>query len=197
MRVDEPQMINSFGYGRLVERSDLEGGSVSEEFCDSEELTDSEEFRSDSEEFCSDSEEFCGLEERSDSEEFSNSEKHSDLERPSKWKRHLELSIHEICHYRLGPALWTYCRDSDKGRDLDDLLMPLKSPTDILSNTFDKNFIGQMKLLAMIHEAGLLNFHSPLAKDPGLSSIINLLRANTPTEKVPTLDVLLMGEFVV
>jgi len=33
---------------------------------------------------------------------------------------HLELSIHEICHYRVGPALWTYHGHSDKP-DLDDL----------------------------------------------------------------------------
>ena len=108
---------------------------------------------------------FGNLVERSDSEEFSDSEECSDSERPNNsplsFKHdkgsHLELSIHELCHCRVGPALWTYHRDSDKP-DLDDLLMPLKSPTDILGNAFDKNCIGQMKLLAMIHEAGLVDF---------------------------------------
>ena len=124
------------------------------------------------------SEEFSYLEELNSSEDSSDSEEHSNSERPGKSERpsnaplsfepskvsHLELSIHELCHYRLGPALWTYCRDRS---DLNDLLMPLRSPTDILGNTFDKNCIGQMKLLAMIHEAGLLHFH--YGKDPGLS----------------------------
>ncbi|EDR10514.1 uncharacterized protein LACBIDRAFT_293553 [Laccaria bicolor S238N-H82] len=146
MRLDGPR-TNLPQYGRLVERS------VSEECSDWEERSDSEEF-SHSEER-SDSGEFSGSEECSDSEEHSNSE------RPA----HLELSIHEICHYRLGPALWTYRRDSDKP-DLDELLMPLRWPTDILGNTFDKNCMGQMKLLAMIHEAGLLHFQN-LGKDPG------------------------------
>ena len=119
----------------------------------------------------SDSDEFSSSEERSDSEECSDLEEHSNSETPSDPARprnpllrleaakdYLELSIHEIFHYRLGPALWTYHRDSDKP-GLDDLLMPLRSPTDILGNTFDKNCIGQMKLLAMIHGAGLFEFY--------------------------------------
>ena len=113
------------------------------------------------------------LVERSDFEECSDSEGHSSLKRPGDSERpsnaslsFLELSIHEIRHYRLGPALWTYRGDSDKP-DLDDLLMPLRSPTDILGNTFDKNCIGQMKLLPMILEAGLLHFDG--GKDLGLS----------------------------
>ena len=60
---------------------------------------------------------------------------------------HLKLSIHERLHYRVGPALWTYRRDSDKP-DLDDL-KPLRSPTDTLGITFDKHCIIQMKLFAM------------------------------------------------
>jgi hypothetical protein len=60
---------------------------------------------------------------------------------------HLELSIHEICHYRVGPALWTYREDSDK-RDLDNL-KPLRSPTDILGITFDKHCMVQIKLFAV------------------------------------------------
>ena len=152
MRLDGPRMINLKRLDNMVEHSS--------------------------------SEEFSDLEERSDSEECSDLEEHSDFERPSNSERpnngplsfepekvlHLELSIHELCHYRLGPALWTYRRDSDKP-DLDDLLMPLRSPTDILGNPFDKNCICQMKLLAMIHEAGLLHFHFRDGKDPGLSSI--------------------------
>ena len=106
----------------------------------------------------SDSQEFSGSEESSDLEE------HRNLKRPSKWESHLELSVHEICHYRLGPVLWTYHRDSDKP-NLDDLLMLLRSPTDILSNTFDKNFTGQMKLLTIIHEATLLPW--PIREKPG------------------------------
>jgi hypothetical protein len=85
---------------------------------------------------------------------------------------HLELSIHEICHYHVGPALWTYRGDSDK-QDFDDL-MPLKSPTDILGITFDKNCMRQMKLLAMefddhhyrhflIDEAELHQLHGGIA----------------------------------
>ena len=50
---------------------------------------------------------------------------------------HLELSIHEICHYRVGPTMWTYRRDSDKP-DLDDS-KPLRSPADILGITFDND----------------------------------------------------------
>ena len=77
---------------------------------------------------------------------------------------YLELSIYEVRHYRVkGSALWTYRLDKP---DLDDL-KPLRSPTDILGNTFDKNCIGQMKLLPMILEAGLLHFDG--GKDLGLS----------------------------
>ena len=125
---------------------------------------------------------FSDSDEHSDSGECSDFGEHSNSERPSNLARssnpslqrfkhdkvsHLELSIHEIFRYRLGPALWTYRRDSDKGRDLDDLIMPLRSPTNVLGNTFDKNCIGQMKLLAVIYEAGLLRF--TWGKDPGLS----------------------------
>ena len=128
---------------------------------------------------------FSDSDEHSDSGECSDFGEHSNSERPSNLARssnpslqrfkhdkvsHLELSIHEIFRYRIGPVLWTYRRDSDKP-DLDDLLMPLRSPTDILGNPFDKNCICQMKLLAMIHEAGLLHFHFRDGKDPGLSSI--------------------------
>ena len=150
MRLDGPRTIGSHRHGSLVERHD------SDERCDSEEFSDSEE--------------------RSDSEECSDFGEHSNSERPSNpWLQrykhdkvsHLELSIHEIFRYRIGPALSTYRRDSDKGRDLDDLIMPLRSPTDILGNTFDKNCIGQMKLLAVIYEAGLLEF--TWGKDSGLS----------------------------
>ena len=85
---------------------------------------------------------------------------------------HLELSIHEIFRYRVGPALWTYRGCSDKP-DLDDL-EPLRSPTDTLGITFDKNCIIQMKLLAMefddvryhhllIGEAEPLHLHSRMA----------------------------------
>jgi len=85
---------------------------------------------------------------------------------------HLELSIHEICHYRVGPALWTYRGDSDK-QDLDDLKL-LGSPTDILGITFDKKCIIQMKPLAMefdddrhrhllIDEAELPHLHRGIA----------------------------------
>ena len=83
---------------------------------------------------------------------------------------HLELSIYEIFHYRLGSALWTYHRDSDK-QDLNDLLKPLRSLTDILGNTFDKSCISQMKLLAMNQEAGPLHFHFLVEEKPGSSSI--------------------------
>ena len=171
MRLDGPRMIHSQRHGSLVERRN------SEEFGDSDEHSDSEEF--------SDSDERSDSGECSDFGEHSNSERPSNLARSSHLRfkhdkvSHLELSIHEIFRYRLGPALWTYRRDSDKGPDLEDLLMPLRSPTDILGNTFDKNCIGQMKLLAVIYDAGLLHF--PVRKDPGLSSIISLLRANTPT----------------
>ena len=111
-----------------------------------------------------------GLVEHSDSEEFSDSDECSNSERPDNALKalHLELSIHELCHYRLGRALWTYRRDSDKV-DFNDLLMPLRSPTDIFGNSFDENCIGQMKLLAMIEEAGFLLFHGGI--DWGLSSI--------------------------
>ena len=152
MRLDGPRTIDSHRHGSLVERHD------SDERCDSEEFSDSEE--------------------RSDSEECSDFGEHSNSERPSNPRlrrfehdkvSHLELSIHEIFRYRIGPALWTYRRDPDKGRDFDDLIMPLRSPTDILGNTFDKNCIGQMKLLAVIYEAGLLKF--TWGKDPGLSYI--------------------------
>ena len=89
---------------------------------------------------------------------------------------HLEFSIHEIVHYRVGPALWIYRGDSDKP-DLDDL-KPLRSPTDTFGITFDRNCIFQMKLFAMrfdgrryghllIDEAELL--HSHRETDPGLS----------------------------
>ena len=165
MRLDRPR--SSFRSGSLVERSNLEESSDMEAHGDLEEFSGSEAL--------SDSQEFSGSEESNDSDECSDLKEHSNLKRSSKRERHLELSIHEICHYRLGPALWTYRRDSDKGRDLDDLLKPLRSLTDISSNTFDKNLIGQMKLFAMIHEVGLLDFHSPVKKDPGLSSIISLL----------------------
>ena len=159
MRLDGPRMVESHRHGSLVERRD------SEEFGDSDERSDSEEF--------SDSDE------RSDSGECSDFGEHSNWERPSNLARssnprfkhdkvsHLELSIHEIFRYRLGPALWTYRRDSDKGQDLDDLIMPLRSPTDILGNTFDKNCTGQMKLLVVIYEAGLLDF--TWGKYPGMS----------------------------
>jgi hypothetical protein len=60
---------------------------------------------------------------------------------------HLELSIHEIYRYRVnGPALWTYCGNSQKP-DFDDL-KPLRSPSD-LGITFDEDCIHQMKLLAL------------------------------------------------
>ena len=147
MRLDGPQTMDSFQYDGLVH-------SGSEEFRDLKEHSNSEDF--------------------SGSEGCSDSEKHRNSERPSasslsfepkpKIVSHLELSIHKICHYRLGPALWTYHRNSD---NLKDLLMPLRSPTDILGNTFDKNCLGQMKLFAMIHEAGLLHFH--FREDTGLS----------------------------
>ena len=110
MRLDGPRTVDSQRHGSLVERRD------SEEFGDSDERSDSEEF--------SDSDE------RSDSGECSDFGEHSNSERPSnprlqRFKHdkvsHLELSIHEIFRYRIGPALWTYRRDSDKGRDLDDL----------------------------------------------------------------------------
>jgi len=90
---------------------------------------------------------------------------------------HLELPIHEICHYRVGPALWTYRGDSDKP-DLDDF-KPLRSPTpDTLGITFDKNCIFQMKLFAtkfdghryghlLINEAERLPSHREI--DSGLS----------------------------
>ena len=159
MRLDGPRTsIHSHRHGSLVERRDSDERSDSEEFSNWEERSDSEE---------------C-----SDFGEHSNSERPSNLARssnprPQRFKHdkvsHLELSIHEIFRYRLGPAVWTWRRDSDKGRDLDDLIMPLRSTTNILGNTFDKNCIGQTKLLAVIYEAGLLDF--AWGKDPGLSYI--------------------------
>ena len=91
---------------------------------------------------------------------------------------HLELSIHEICHYRVGPALWAYRGDSEKP-DLNDL-KPLKSPADILGITFDNDYIRQMQLLAMdfdyaryrhllVDEAELLHLHDRII-GPCLSS---------------------------
>jgi hypothetical protein len=82
-------------------------------------------------------------------------EKPSDVEfraklKPANEVLHLELSIHEICHYRVGPALRTYRGDLD---DLDEPDLndskPLRWPLDILGITFDKNCKIQMKLLAM------------------------------------------------
>lgn len=84
---------------------------------------------------------------------------------------HFELSIHEICHYRVGPALWTYHGDSGKPDLMINDLKSLRSPTDILGVTFDNNCITQIKLFAMefgdgryrhllIDEAELLHLRS-------------------------------------
>ena len=109
----------------------------------------------------------------------------SDEERPSNAPlsfepnevSHLELSIHEICHYRVGPTMWTYRRDSDKPH-LDDS-KPLRSPVDILGIIFDNDCIRQMQLLVMdfdyaryrqllINEAELLHLYGRTIA-PGLS----------------------------
>ena len=96
-------------------------------------------------------EEWFGDEEQSTSDEewSSNEERPSDapLSLGPNEVSHLELSIHEICHYRVGPTLWTYCRDSDKP-DLDGS-NPLRSLADILGIKFDNDCIRQMQLLAM------------------------------------------------
>ena len=112
-----------------------------------------------------------------DSGWFSNKEQPSNEEWPSNAPPsvepnkvfHIELSIHETCHYHVGPALWTYHGDLDKP-DLDDL-KPLRSPAEILGITFDNDCICQMQLLAMdfhwerycpllIDEAELHHLHS-------------------------------------
>ena len=102
--------------------------------------------------------------------------------RPNKVS-HLELSIHEILHYRVGPALWTYRGDSDNP-DLDDL-KPLRSPTDVLGITFDNHCIRQMQLLAvhfdyeryhhlLIDEAELLLWYRPGLSSAGCTSLLRV-----------------------
>ena len=126
-------------------------------------------------------EEWFGDEEQSTSDEewSSNEERPSDapLSLGPNEVSHLELSIHEICRYRVGPTLWTYCRDSDKP-DLDGSNQ-LRSLADILGIKFDNDCIRQMQLLAMdfdyaryrqllIDEAELLHLYGRTIA-PGLS----------------------------